>query len=486
MYSICEIIFLIDIVLIFFHEYINEENFKPIRDITMIFERYIRGEFIFDLLAIFPFNYYIQLYHPATEHDYNYSRLLFLLKLFRIRKATQLIQPRTFSKLVKQINDQRLKKIIKDQGERGGYEPTIDYNKIFTLIKINYIFKVFILAATIMGCSYILGIFWFIIAEIENHNKEFFRDSNNEDFIEAYNMEANDHFANCVVVVYYAFTTLSTVGFGDYHPKNDYERLLTSIILISGVSTFSYITGNFLEVVDNYKMVTAENEDADNLSRFFGLMKKYNNNRSLKKEQIQMIEEYFEYYWANDTNQFLSLESDQRFFDELPYHIKNEIYKNYLFKPFVRRFSKFFELPMNKLHKHSYYKWDHEKYSDFMIEIMKRLEPRRVKEKDIIYEELQEILEIIFVLKGSYFIGYEINKVKKMKLYFTLGTAIGAFNCVFFQKSMFIYKCKDEIEGYSIRRQRWLEVEEMYPNMIRELKVKIFSQYDKEIRTPLL
>ena len=39
------------------------------------------------------------------------------------------------------------------------------------------------------------------------------------------------------------FTSLSTVGFGDYHPRSDLERLLCSAILIFGVSIFSYVMG---------------------------------------------------------------------------------------------------------------------------------------------------------------------------------------------------------------------------------------------------
>jgi len=76
------------------------------------------------------------------------------------------------------------------------------------------------------------------------------------------------------------------VGFGDYNPRNNTERIITSIILLSGVSMFSYIMGNFLDVLKNYNEVTAENEDADNLSRFFGLMTKYNVGRRLKRHQI--------------------------------------------------------------------------------------------------------------------------------------------------------------------------------------------------------
>jgi hypothetical protein len=49
-----------------------------------------------------------------------------------------------------------------------------------------------------------------------------------------------------VAAVYYSFTTLSTVGFGDYNPKSDGERLMIAFILPFGISIFSFMMGNFL------------------------------------------------------------------------------------------------------------------------------------------------------------------------------------------------------------------------------------------------
>ena len=43
------------------------------------------------------------------------------------------------------------------------------------------------------------------------------------------------------MAMYYALTTLSTVGFGDIYPVTDAERLICGFVMISGVSMFSYI-----------------------------------------------------------------------------------------------------------------------------------------------------------------------------------------------------------------------------------------------------
>ena len=47
------------------------------------------------------------------------------------------------------------------------------------------------------------------------------------------------------MAIYYSFTTLSTVGFGDIYPKSDDERLGTIVILVGGVSIFSIFLGDF-------------------------------------------------------------------------------------------------------------------------------------------------------------------------------------------------------------------------------------------------
>ena len=77
-----------------------------------------------------------------------------------------------------------------------------------------------------------------------------------------------------------------------------------------------------------------------------------------------------------------------------------------------------------------------------MIQVMRYLEPRFYKGDELIYEELQEVLEITFVMTGTFYVGYEINKIVKMKIQLPLGTTFGGINCCFLKRSMFIYKCK--------------------------------------------
>ena len=48
------------------------------------------------------------------------------------------------------------------------------------------------------------------------------------------------------------FTTLSTVGLGDYHPVNNAERAFGSFILLFGVLVTSIVIENFTNMIKSY------------------------------------------------------------------------------------------------------------------------------------------------------------------------------------------------------------------------------------------
>jgi len=57
-------------------------------------------------------------------------------------------------------------------------------------------------------------------------------------------------------LIYFAMTSLTTVGFGDFHPRSDAERIFTGFGLLLGVAVFSLFIGGLLEMFDSYKKFT--------------------------------------------------------------------------------------------------------------------------------------------------------------------------------------------------------------------------------------
>ena len=76
---------------------------------------------------------------------------------------------------------------------------------------------------------------------------------NTDTFIVNYGLQEKTDGEIIIILTYFAFTSLSTVGFGDYCPRSNLERLVGAFMLLSGVAIFSYIMGNFIAILENFK-----------------------------------------------------------------------------------------------------------------------------------------------------------------------------------------------------------------------------------------
>ena len=78
--------------------------------------------------------------------------------------------------------------------------------------------------------SYLLGIFFYLFCELTNDFDGLtdLNEGTGEHFVEANNLFEHNAQYRAFVMMYYAFTSLSTVGFGDYYPKSNKERQPTT------------------------------------------------------------------------------------------------------------------------------------------------------------------------------------------------------------------------------------------------------------------
>ena len=75
-----------------------------------------------------------------------------------------------------------------------------------------------------------------------------------------------------MISIYFAFTTLSTVGFGDYHPITNFERLLCASIMLNGVLIFSYIMNQFIVIMTIFLELDQDHEESIDLDNFIGVL----------------------------------------------------------------------------------------------------------------------------------------------------------------------------------------------------------------------
>jgi hypothetical protein len=76
-----------------------------------------------------------------------------------------------------------------------------------------------------------------------------------------------------ILSMYFALTTLSTVGYGDFYPHSIVEKLFGALFQIIGVTIFSLVMNAFVEVVMSGSENGFSNREKD-LQRWFNIIKK--------------------------------------------------------------------------------------------------------------------------------------------------------------------------------------------------------------------
>jgi hypothetical protein len=117
--------------------------------------------------------------------------------------------------------------------------------------------------------------------------------------------------------------------------------------------------------------------------------------------------------------------------DQLPDVCKIALYTDFIFKDFLWKFRRTFRFYKNhfqeftifrkvrgqvrvenpkKFMQYPYYTFDDNIYAQFMLNFMNLLEVRSFKKGELIANEMDEALELLFVERGIYEVGFEINK----------------------------------------------------------------------------
>ena len=96
-------------------------------------------------------------------------------------------------------------------------------------------------------------------------------------FISKYIDNEDSDYNRIVLMLYFALTTLSTVGYGDYHPVSQSEMVLTCVVMLGGVAFFSYIMGNFIEILSNYEAKMGTFDKTDDLNEWIISLERFTN-----------------------------------------------------------------------------------------------------------------------------------------------------------------------------------------------------------------
>ena len=121
--------------------------------------------------------------------------------------------------------------------------------------------------------------------------------------------------------------------------------------------------------------------------------------------------------------------------------MQEDIYINYLFDDFIKTHRRTFSFPnWDNNMQNIFYTWNDQVYKNFMMDILFSLEPRIELANKILFDELEEMNEVLFIDNGVFEIGYDFNGEKKFPIRYKNTTVIGAYGLTFNKRSQFIYR----------------------------------------------
>merc|ERR1719313_216874 len=114
------------------------------------------------------------------------------------------------------------------------------------------------------------------------------------------------------VTLYWVFTTMTTVGYGDITPTNDLERIYAVVVMIFGATVFGYIIGSIAEL-------SSGREDA--LGQKLCLLRDFCDERGLNQRTQSYAQRHYAFWYQEMT----PLHDEPRLLHELPPSLRKEV-----------------------------------------------------------------------------------------------------------------------------------------------------------------
>ena len=221
---------------------------------------------------------------------------------------------------------------------------------------------------------------------------------------------------------YFIITTLAVIGYGDLYPMTNIEKIFDMGIMILGVAFFSYIMGQFINIVHGLDDLYAEKDESAELHQWLSLLNRFTKKKQIKKTLQLEIDDHFNYYWAND--RLANLNEKPEFLKALPKSIKKNIMVQFLYDDVFYRFKGFFHT---------------RKYLDskFLYDVAFNLKPRQFfpeAYRCVIYDEEDEVPEMYFIAKGQVGVAYYLLSRNPTERSYRVGLVLneGSYICDYY------------------------------------------------------
>lgn len=243
-----------------------------------IWRRYLAGEFWVDFLSVVPSDHAVDIWMSTTSTGSGGQSKVRAFKLVRIVRLTR------FFKLVRMLKMGRLLETLEDQ---------FAISPLFI--------KVASLGIRLIFVAHLLGCFWFYVSSDLDPSEDACSTGRLVDcnvrnttwWWEQVNIEKHQTTDQYIAALYWAVTTMTTVGYGDVTPKNTPERIYAIITMILGATVFSYIIGTIAALVGQDHGIEAL------AKKQVTLIREFCEEQCMGKRRMQMVRLHYQFHYQH-------------------------------------------------------------------------------------------------------------------------------------------------------------------------------------------
>ena len=317
--------------------------------------KYIKGWFWVDILSGFPYNWlYSSPFQDEVLYSYDqdffkFSQILKLIRILRIIRAIKLVKLAKAKKIINAIEDS----LVNHKVAMG-----------FIFVKL---IMFMILIAHWLACIWHLSAVESENREADTWKKLFLNNAQSEVGIgEVY-----------VTALYWAFTTMVSVGYGDIHPNSTVEMVIGICTMASSSTIFAYIIGTF------NSLITSATAQETNHREIIIAVNRYMKKVNLTNDLQFKVRSYLDFLFQSQNKSDLAEESIMQM---LSLNLKDEIYTY---------------LHGNIINSCSFFKLDTSLSKAVLSQIHRILKFETFAPKDIVFKQGETSRVLYFILSGK-------------------------------------------------------------------------------------
>jgi len=259
----------IDIIINFFLQEYDEQNNSRLLPLSVVANNYLRKGFLKDFVVMLPIGWVMSLLDSRLKFFYCF-------KAIRIFYLNEHASDHKILPIIKSLFKNEQLKALKNPKTRADINQDHIYNK--ECIQVQYLFKLVRLVFQIIFLAYLAGQYWYVycmmVYEFKSDDEPTVNfTTKHQSFIDPVNKNSlldEKGFRLVLITTYFSMTTLSTIGFGDFYPVSDSERIVGSFLLFFGVMLFSVFMGLLLEMIEKINSLDFNEDKIEELDKFLG------------------------------------------------------------------------------------------------------------------------------------------------------------------------------------------------------------------------